>query len=245
MTNEQRALAIQNGDSSQAGPLWESVDRLIFKLMSRYFSYGATRMVEQDDLLQAGFLAMMAAVKDYDEAKHLKFTSYLSLHCKQKAYELLGLRSKCQPDTVSLYTPTTEDEDAALLDTLEDDTAQTGFEDTEHALYIDQLRNTLGECIDALPDIEGETIALRFFGGKTLQEAADILGKHPSYIRTLEQSGLRHLRHPRTRRRLEPFMYTEIVERTAYTSSSFSAFKHTGMSSVERAYELIERRESC
>ena len=241
MTNEKLAVMIKTGRPELYGELWQNVKRLVYRVMERYFTMCPSRSAEPDDLLQAGFIAVCMAVKDYNPDKGLKFTSYLARHCQRQAHDLLGFRSKAQPLTGSLDEPLIGQEDITLLDTIEDVTAQTAFEDAEQSVFTEQLTGTLNECIDTLPLNQQEIIRHVFWGRETLKAIGDSFGTSGEYVRQQETLALRSLRHPRVSRKLRPFIFQDIAEREAYKGGGFSKFRDTGMSSVERALERIER----
>lgn len=65
-----------------------------------------------------------------------------------------------------------------------------------------ELADTVAECLDSLTPRQREAIDLRFFEGKTYEEAGRIMGLSRERVRQLEDQGLKALRRPGLRRRL-------------------------------------------
>lgn len=65
-TNEELALAIQNGDMEAAGELYENVKFLGMKFVKPYRKLFTEVELDNDDIMQELFMAMMDAVKKFD-----------------------------------------------------------------------------------------------------------------------------------------------------------------------------------
>ena len=97
MTNEELVFRIQQGERDLLPQLWEGVRGYVAKTARSYMViYDGRYGVEFDDLIQSGFLAMVAAVESY-EPKDAKFTTWLTYHLKtafknaaNKAIEILN-----------------------------------------------------------------------------------------------------------------------------------------------------------
>lgn len=73
--------------------LWEAVERFIeWQSRRRYSLVGNFGGCEIEDLTQSGYLALVAAVQDYDPEKG-SFLTILALHLKTAFAEAAGIRS--------------------------------------------------------------------------------------------------------------------------------------------------------
>lgn len=76
MTNEELAVLAKCGDQGAALQLWKQVQRLVRnKAYRRLPEDGHTSRIELDDLMQAGYIAMMAAVKDFNTESGYAFNT--------------------------------------------------------------------------------------------------------------------------------------------------------------------------
>ena len=251
MTNEEMALAIQQGDKSQIAPLWDQLYRLIgmhagrcfWRLQGRCAAAGVT----EEDLIQIGFFAMLDAVRAYDPASGYKLTAFLRYPLQNRFNAILGLRTvKAQKDPLnsceSLDEPIGgEDADFTRSDILPDENAGQAFEDVIESEWRRSLRTVEDEAINKHLT-EGETAAVRgtFFEGLRLQPIADRLGVTRERVRQLQYSGLRRLRTGEAVRKLRPFWDDEYGA-LGLRGTGLSAFRYGG-SSTERAVETLERR---
>ena len=240
MTNEELAIRIQNGDNSAQSELWDNVKLLIKKLMLPYLSHCHRRSIEESDLFQVGYFAMMDAVKYYKLDKDIKFTSYLGYNCQNRANEILGYKKKnISPDHFSVENLIGDD--FAIIDTLEDEQATEDFIQAEKAIYNNELKVTLDECFEQMPSDEVTALQEYFIKGNNYREIAECHETKVGEVRVSISKGLRKLRHPKLSGKLKPFLYYDIASSIAYKYSGLSQYKRTGISSVERAVERVNR----
>jgi RNA polymerase primary sigma factor len=106
----------------------------------------------------------------------------------------------------SLDKPMNEDGDSEFGDLIGDDSVPMPSQSAEQHI----LREELEEALSTLPPREVRVLRLRFgLGGQephTLQEIGDKLNLTRERIRQIEGMGLRKLRHPRHRRKLESYL---------------------------------------
>lgn len=94
MTNEELVMRIQDGEKDLFAELWGQVERLVVHIAARRLPpNGANNRIELGDLTQAGYLAMVNAVKDFDRESGTKFTTYLNLHLKNAFAGELGSKT--------------------------------------------------------------------------------------------------------------------------------------------------------
>ena len=103
MSNEELAIAIQQGEEGRTLELWEQVNGLVkrkaMQIMTALQLSGNPRGVEFDDLYQTGYLAMVAAVETYSPERGA-FSTWFMFHLKTAFAEATGYRTKngrCEP----------------------------------------------------------------------------------------------------------------------------------------------------
>lgn len=252
MTNEEMALAIQQGDKSLIGPLWEQLHGLIEVQVRQYFSLKKGLCVAagltEDDLTQTGFFAMLDAVRAYNPARGYKLTAFMHYPMQRRFNALLwkgttGARRDPLNGCNSLDEPLGgEDTDCTRASTLSDEKAQQAFEDGIESEWRRQLRAAEEEMIGKrLSEREAVVVRGTFFDGLTLEPIANRFGVTYAWVRQLREKGLRKLRTGESLRRLRPFLDDEYGA-LGLRGTGLSAFR-TGGSATERAVETLEQTE--
>ena len=97
MSNEELAVAIRAGERDKLMELWGQVRRLVHDMAyKRLRATNGAGGVTLDDLMQAGFLGFLEAVRAYDPSAGFRFTSYLTYPVKSAFSEAEGRRSEKQ-----------------------------------------------------------------------------------------------------------------------------------------------------
>lgn len=140
MTNEELAVLIQGGEEERTAELWKQVERFVRQRARSYATNLIERAADADDLTQAGYFAMLEAVKYYSPNKGGKFLTVLKNPLKKAFYEVAGVRSSKRDAAIyaiSLDAPATNDEDATpLSDLVADEEAQAPFIQVELAIIF-------------------------------------------------------------------------------------------------------------
>lgn len=239
MTNEELVAEIRNGKKEYCLQLWEQVERFITIKARDYFAtLYANRGITVEDLQQAGYLALMDAVRTYSADRGANFISFLSYWLHNRFSEAAGLRTDrtaADPlnNSVSLDAPIGEDQDGTLSDIQAD--PRDNVAEAETRVYLQQLRADLEKALDSLGPNEADAIRQRFFQGKTLKEAAEERGVSLDLIRQREAKGLRMLRRSARRNGLDAY----VESRTPYYKKTSFHISHT--SPVEELAMLRER----
>lgn len=98
LTEEQtRSLiaAAQAGDKSASASLLEHNERLVYSVCQKYFRSGATGDNSIDDLMQEGRMGLLHAVKKFDLARQVKFSTYATWWIRQRVRRF-GIRGGMQ-----------------------------------------------------------------------------------------------------------------------------------------------------
>ena len=241
MTVNELAIASKT-DSEYIKPLWLAVYRLISVWANKRIRAANNPRYDADDLIQAGYFALIKAVGQYPADSPYKFTTYLHYHCRSEFAAVQDIRSsKREPYLYSLDKTLTGTDDFAISDTLADESATDDILAVEDDIYNVQLHDALEKALDTLPEQQRYVLNARFYGNKTFKEISEILGCNATYPRDIERNALWAIRRSKAKRRLREFMYYDCaVKRTGYT-----AFREDMQSSVERVVlkklELEER----
>lgn len=209
MDNEELAAAIQRGEREKLPQLWARVERFVLKHAHRWaLALDGAGGITADDLAQAGYLAMAAAVGRFDPEAGGAFMTVLWYQLKQEFTQAAGLRTQRERKdplrlAASLDIPATDEEDGEPLEALiADPQAEQDFETIE----AKQLHDALENALHSLKVVQLAVIRCRYYLDMTQQQTALALGMERSEARTAEQRALRILRHPSNSRALLPFV---------------------------------------
>ena len=188
------AEAVQAGKADILS-LWAAVERFAWQQALRWARAMEGRAgVEESDLLQVAFIALMDTLPTWDVSKG-EFLTLYGIKLKAELTEACGQRTqrtRCDPiNTVcrSMDEPIgDEDSDLTLGDTISDEAAAEAFEDVEQRDFQQAVQAALAQLTDA----QREAIIGEFWFGR----------KSGSKLR---REALRALRHPRIRKPLVEF----------------------------------------
>lgn len=235
---EQLVVVIRNGEPERAEELWEQVEGLVKWKAKRIITAlelrGASCGCEFDDLVQCGYLAMVAAVESYDPESG-SFPTWLMYYLQKEFAEATGYRTKkgrLEPlnNALSMDKPLTDEADSSLFgDFIPDRKASATMEAIEEREYHRQLHDAMEIALGALPENYGEVLRLRYYQDMTLQQCGNVLGVGYERVRQMEYKGIRILRKPKNAACLRSFYDFDF-----FGSTGISAFLHSGMSVQER-----------
>ena len=127
MTNEELVELIQRGDDGRLPQLWKQVRRFIAWRARHFYKKmkltGKTHGCELEDLIQSGYLALVAAVRYFKPREGYKFLTYLNYTLLSAFHEAMGLRTSKRDwldYAISLDQPVGEDGNTSLLEMLGD-----------------------------------------------------------------------------------------------------------------------------
>ena len=245
MSNEELAARIKAGERDRLLELWAQVRELIaWYAVRRYNAAPGLGGVEVDDLIQAGFIAMVEAVDSFDPGAGYKFSTWLKLTLRTAFAEAGGYRSKRQKmDPLhrcdSLDRPL-DDEGGATLGELQ--AAPDCFDDTERQIWREQLRAVLDKALEDLPADWREILERRYYRGQSQQVVAEGMRVKKTDIQGREKKALHRLHHDRRRNHLDQFWVEQAIDLKTpwFLHVGPEAFASTGTSAVEK---LVLQRE--
>lgn len=230
MTNEELALALQQGNVGALEALWEQTKRLAFCTVRQY---RPSVTVDLDDLLQSAFFGVRAAAFAYDPDRGT-FAALLPFFVRRECRQTLGLDRK-EFATVSIDAPLNAETEDTLADLLADDSISPMTEDIER----EELCRDVREAVDRLDERQATTVRGHWLEGQTLEQLARALGISREGARQLEQRAFERLRRDRVLRTL----YKPPERRAPQEpGTGLHAFMNTGSSAVERAALQREKR---
>lgn len=190
--------------------------------------------VDREDLMQAGYLATLEALADYDPAKGFSFYTYLKNHLKTQFYIATnGSRSRAAAydaanHAESLDVSVLEDGDGPpLVEEIPD--PATPYEEADERIYIQELHAALEDALARLPARKADAIRKKYFEGLTLQEIAAEDGKAWQGVSQRIKDGLRDLRRSAHKTGLDVY-----ARQNYYTGAGLGSFRRTWTSSTER-----------
>ena len=246
MTNEELAVLIKNGHKEYYSQLWENVYKLFVLKAHRFYNSNKQRCIkygiEESDLIQSCFYALVLAVEAYSPDSGFALTTYTNYHIANIFGYMVNLRGKKrfeENNCTSLNIPVGEEE-FELGELIPDETAQEELERVDYDMTLSQLRAVLDSITSELPPIEAQVIDERFYQQKTWKAIGESLNTTPDTARATEFRALNHIRHSKRRKELEPFR-DELIGCLAYRNTGLTSFKQKNGSSVELTFEKAER----
>lgn len=255
MTNEELAVAIQQGHTELYSELWEQVRAFVIRESKRryraaggragtIYEYTDAEGMTVADYAQSGFLAVVRAVKYYDSERG----SFLTLlgDCLPAEFNVAtqwqGSRASHDPihRHKSLDVPLNADDPdgETLLDMQQN--SRNDYEDAEERMFIEALRKALDRAIADLPATQARALTGRYWEGRTLKELCTEERVSIGLIGQREQNGLRSIR-----RRAKDYGLQQFVDELTsfYCHVGVNEFQRTHTSAVERLAIERERIE--
>lgn len=234
MSNEELVQRIQGGEDLY-GELWGECSGLVaWKARQVLTALDGKGCVELEDLVNSGFLAMVAAVESY-QPENGAFSTWFMYYLKTAFAETTGYRTRRSKNdpiqyAVSLSTPLSDEEEAGeLIDVIPDPGGVAGLDDVEEQEYRRQLCQAMDEVLSKLPEDLRDVTVCRYLEGLTQKQTAAQMGSTRSKVMRREQEAMRALRKPSNLDRLRPFLYFDY-----YRGTGIASFRSSGISVQER-----------
>lgn len=241
MSNEELVAKIQAGDQNRMTELWYQVEKFIAWKAQRIMpTLGDSTVIEVDDLIQAGYFALVSAVATYKPGEGA-FVKWLSFYLQTAFAEAAGYRTeKMQKEptkhAVSLDQPIADDSDTTMGEIVPDQIATARMDSIEESVWREQLRQVEQSLIDGLHWEQRTAIQNHYFQGQSYEQCAATMGVTLGRLRTFMTNGIKELRRSHNKNRLKPFL-----EFDYYGGTGLTAFQQTGMSVQERYLVRIEK----
>lgn len=248
MSNEELAVAIQQGHTEYITQLWDNNQKLFNLLCNRWWTAHSERFTQcgltQQDLMQECYFILIDAVAAYDSDSGFKFASYFRYPMQNRFNTLLGYRSRRGGNPLnncySLNAPVACDEDIEALETIPD--PKQPFDDILHADYVAQLHIDLEGAIKRkLTAQQQDILCDYYYSGLSKSAIAEKYGLTRAKVHDILKNSYGKMSNDLD---LRQKYGNEILQDRLFKGTGFVAFKNNGMSSVERTIEIIERTET-
>ncbi len=244
MTNEELVARIQAGESDLIERLWWQCYGFIRQQAIRWAKAWESRSdFDVDDLTQAGYIALCAAVNAFQENRGI-FIAVLSYYLKTEFSEVARCHHTAQlkeplNGALSLDAPVYKDLDneVTLGETIP--VSEPGFEVVEDAVFNQRLAKLLRQAAECLPEKQRMAIEMHYLQEKPYAEVAKTLDCSISYSQQCSKDGLRNMKQGAFAPAMSEMLYGD---RNYYRHTSFSAWKHSGCSSPE--WELMRKEDA-
>ena len=138
------ATRAKNGDQSAILPLWLSLQDTARAVVRRY---AGTASVDSDDLLQHAFLALLEAVRAYDDTRG-DFKTIFIYHVRHTCGRALHLHRRGIEEVFSLDKPVGDDGETTVRDLIKDEDLIPVQDQMEQG----ELNTALHAALEALPE---------------------------------------------------------------------------------------------
>ena len=237
--NEDLVKRVQEGETDVMGELWENNTGLVAFVAKRY-QEGCGRLVDFDDLMQAGYLGLYAAAMTYSPER-AAFSTYAVFHLRRAMRPVVGLRGKRDAlfDACPLDAPLGDDGGDTLLDMI-------AAPPEEDLLELKDLQRIVREAVARIQDKKTrEAIEAIYWEGIPWEDYAKREGI------THAGAGVR-LQHGYALLRRDPAIVS-LALAEGYGADYFrykglAAFRASGSSAVEEAVvhqEYVEERQTA
>lgn len=203
ISNEQLAIEIKAGNPDLLITLWEQVKPFICKQARRWISsFNGLHGIEHDDLINAGYFAMLQTIENFDDKRHeVSFIGLLSFYLKKQFSSVYGTQSAAGKNdaihiSVSLDTPVVDDDDTPLSELIPDKNSHMPFEQIVQRDYNAYLHCVLDTILDTLPTPYREIIMLRYYENQDIPTVAATIGMTEKEARAAEKKAMRLMRTP-------------------------------------------------
>jgi RNA polymerase sigma factor (sigma-70 family) len=242
MTNEELVELIQRGDDGRLPQLWKQVRRFIAWRARHFYKKmkltGKTHGCELEDLIQSGYLALVAAVRYFKPREGYKFLTYLNYTLLSAFHEAMGLRTSKRDwldYAISLDQPVGEDGNTSLLEMLGDLTPESAdvSEQVVEDVWTQELRAVLDEAMLILRKEQRELLNMLYYFEIGVDEAAEMWGLSRQRIYQMESRALSQIRESKYGDELREFLPDIRYVPDYYKLTKYRRWAETGRSEPE------------
>lgn len=237
---DELATRLKAGEPGAALELWKTVRRFV-ELKARDRARVPDCHAQADNLIQAGFLAVLDTAARYEPREGKNFLQALAFSLRKAFATEGGIRSTRRDalqyaDSTEVAAYPDDPEGPTVGELLPDDGAALAFTGVEYADFLDYCRREIGVALDTLPPEYVTLLRLHYLEGWTLEEAAPLCGFASKQTASDAEKRAR-MRLERGSRRRELRDCLEAFEdfRECQEAAGRETWKRTGLSRTEAA----------
>ncbi len=243
MSNEELALKVKNGEQGAMLELWKTVHGFV-EMQARKRSRLPVCSAPFDDLVQAGFLAVVEAAQKYEQGKGYGFLTALDFYLRNYFAKEDGIRGSKRDalkyaSSLDIVLELEESSGSALVDFVEDENALSGFINAEYREFISYCRRLINAALESLSDQQAKAVQLYYYGGLSMEDVAKECNLSSG---AAVEAVIFRARYKLLRGKYSVLMHEcleEFEDFHNYTyaaqSSGIGRYRNTGMSSTEAA----------
>lgn len=204
--------AVRAGERGATLKLWKDVRRFVSKAAYRWADNSGGR-IQHEDLMQAGFLAVLDAVERFDpERENGSFLSVLRFTLKTRFAEESSIRTT-KRDALhyaeSADAPVYRDEEGlTVADIVPSGDANLAFAEVEYGDFLRYCRCIIGAALDSLTPVQADVVRLHYLDGLILDEVAELHGlSSKQAVSETEERALDRLARGKYRRELRECLW--------------------------------------
>ena len=237
---DELAARSKAGEPGAALELWEAVGRFV-ELKARDRARVPGCRAQADDLIQAGFLAVLDTAARYEPGEGKNFLHALAFSLRKAFAAEEGTRSTRRDalqyaDSTEAAAYQDDPEGPTMGELLPDDGAALAFIGVEYADFLDYCRREIGAALNTLPPEYAALLRLHYLEGRTLEEAAPMCGFASKQTASdAEKRARRRLERGSHRRELRDCLEAFNDFREYQEAAGRETWRYTGLSRTEAA----------
>lgn len=188
MSLEQLVIKAQTGSSG--GAAFAEVCQRFTGLVKKYANQPHLAGIKEEATAE-GWLAVAAAVQNYDQAAGVRFAGYVESRVKYAVWNLFKRERRRWQQELLLTGGGTEDEEKAAPSWLE---TLAAVDNVEAAVEASLVTTAVREALVTLPDKQRVAVVRTLLKEARLGEVAAELGVSPQAVYSLRQRGLARLK---------------------------------------------------
>lgn len=236
LSNEALAIAIQNGDHSALGQLWEQVKGYAYTVVMRYKE---KTYAETEDYLQTAFLGVHDAALAFDYSRG-SFLTIADWYIRRACIRFYGWNRRGEVQTISYDVPMNADDPDGgdFRDSFSDESLPDPVEGMER----EDMQRDVRAAVDELAPRHQAIILQHYFDGQSLEAIGKSQGVTACRINQIEHSALKKMRNSQHIKPYERY-YAPVkgVGVRAFNLYGSSAVEHTAIKNIEQERRQLKR----
>lgn len=245
MTNEELVKRIREGEINLLADLWMQVRRFIAKRAYIFcLHYNGTSKVDQEDLIQSGYFALLEAIEKYDPEAGSSFIHYLNYFLRNQFRIEAGIKTSRRDALLkALSLDETikggDNEDLTFADTIKSDATEAELNDVIERLKNKQILKSVMECMQRLNPTYRDVLIQIYLKRRKSSQIAKDYGLSRRQITLIHGLAIKRLKAMPAIRKIKMDNHLDLHTKF-YKHKNYKSFNSSFSSTVE---DLIIRRE--